>query len=466
MSERVIYPQLSGLNWPGNVLQVWLTLHQLGVPPENLRFLPEMGHFAAPEVVPESISEDPEAHSADILLRHPRSPHYAGRTGRAMFDLVDPTEIRPRFKVNVRTDTRWRMAPGAEQEGSPTPMTVGRLAHFVAPLLALLPEVPPEIDKPIDEDTIDSPLMRLTRQICARYPELMESIGTTDENPLDRFKQDQLRLERSKIVRELVEILTSEAFTSVAMIDYLWGLEWAHGPLASLQCPAGVESSPGAPPLDGLLLSLTGGCSHRTLLVSLLRGWAERDGFLGVGSAEAADTGEQMGRQDRPALQKWSDEELLELWSLVSWRREAPDPVALLETAAKRLIHAEVLVKMQRYSGVAGGYNTLLAQAGATAVLGGKAALLYPGVAITMPLNEDADEAAVLAKERLKTLLRLFLPICLRVEIIWREALGYLGRATYLQHGFQAGVRLAPSDMAAVGTSVDEQPEGEPLLPL
>jgi hypothetical protein len=153
--------------------------------------------------------------------------------------------------------------------------------------------------------------------------------------------------------------------------------------------------------------------------------------------------------------------ELAELWSLVSWRREVPDPLVLLETAARRMVHPEVSVRPRRYAEAASRLNTLWAQPGSTAVLDGKALLQYPGVVVSVPLAEDADEAAVKAKAKLKLLMRLFLPVCLRVEVVWQEAVAHLGRASYLKHPFQTGARLA--DPWAALTA---DPEGEAPGPL
>ncbi len=66
----------------------------------------------------------------------------------------------------------------------------------------------------------------------------------------------------------------------------------------------------------------------------------------------------------------------------------------------------------------------------------------YPGVTIYMPLTEDGDEAAVAAKARL-TLLWLFLPVCLRADVVWKECVARMGQESYLQHPCQTGVKIA-----------------------
>ena len=86
----VVFPQLSGLNWPSYLLQAWPTLHALGVPEENLRLLPELGHFAVPE----------------ISAQEPPGPAYDPLSERLTVHRVDPAEVRPRLTVSVRADTR------------------------------------------------------------------------------------------------------------------------------------------------------------------------------------------------------------------------------------------------------------------------------------------------------------------------------------------------------------------------
>ena len=49
-NEGAVFPQLSGLNWPSYLLEAWRTLDTLGVPEENIRLVPEIGHFAVPEI--------------------------------------------------------------------------------------------------------------------------------------------------------------------------------------------------------------------------------------------------------------------------------------------------------------------------------------------------------------------------------------------------------------------------------
>ena len=150
--ETVVFPQLGGLNWPSFILQAWQTLHELGVPEENLRLLPEIGHFAAPE----------------ISGQEPPGPVYDSLSERLIVHRVDPQEVRPRLSVSVRADIVDYFVPEGEGERCES-REVGRLAHFVPPLLAGLPGVP----RPAPPQ---SPLDDLTRQVCAAYPELMRSL--------------------------------------------------------------------------------------------------------------------------------------------------------------------------------------------------------------------------------------------------------------------------------------------------
>ncbi|MDQ2798762.1 MAG: hypothetical protein M3Y13_03860, partial [Armatimonadota bacterium] len=166
----VVFPQLSGLNWPSYLLQAWRTLYALGVPEENIRFLPEMGHFAVPE----------------IFGQEPPGPAYDPLSERLIVYRVDPQEVRPRLTVSVRADTIEHFLPESEgnqerRESHP----VGRLAHFVPSLLAGLPGAPPPAQP-------RSPLEDLTRQVCAQYPELMRTVMPEVRSHLEAGADDIL----------------------------------------------------------------------------------------------------------------------------------------------------------------------------------------------------------------------------------------------------------------------------------
>lgn len=564
---QVIYPQLSGVNWPSYLLQVWLTLHQAGVPPHHIRFLPEVGHFAVPEVTEETAEEDFDRRSEQAELRHPRGPQYDPQTGRVTVYQVDVDAVRPRLKVNVRADRRLQYATDAQgEEFVLFDRPAGRLAHFLEPLLAGLPADAPraapfseaasaavspagaELEDeavPGRSERAEKPVARLTRQICARYPELMATVPYAERLILGRWadtleralrdEDEQARLrfveqaaqvvsgaldgttlagwfevqtdklpflqneagnsvrafaararfrewgrmltpqslearqseaadliaglapqeiaaqqtffqemagrlgqetprERYRIARELVEILTSEVFTSVAVLDYLWGMGWAHGSAADFRLPVGTL------PAEGLFLSFTGGLSHRVLLLNMAQQWVREGGFLGVSDEE--DSPASQHGISGSEMELFTEGEQVELWSLVTWRREAPDPLLLLQTALQRLVHPAAFLERDGYLNAGGGFGTLFAQVGATAALGGMVQVHYPGIRVCVPLSEEADEEAVRAKRKLDLLLRLFLPVCLRVEVVWQEAVARLGQGAFMQHPFQSGARL------------------------
>jgi len=530
----IVFPQLSGLNWPSYLLQAWRTLYALGIPEENLRLLPELGHFAVPEV----------------SAQEPPGPAYDPLSERLTVHRVDPAEVRPRLTVSVRSDIVEHFIVD-EETGQERHVSheVGRLAHFVPPLLAGLPGVPP-LAQP------HAPLEDLTQQVCARYPELTRTpderalleagaddvlaiLAETDSPRLaglikqatQRTSEPELRAacrrawpimadklpprgiegledharpaaletlkrwalllygaqpevaaqdaawteltpgeadeqrallralltalsfettrERERIVRELIEIVTTEALLATAVIDSLSGVGWIHGRISD-QRAAGTER------MDGWFLSVTGGRSSRTLLAARLEEWAE-GGVLGVGDRNMA-AGDAFGGDTLP-LGALDEVERAQLWSLAAWRREAADPFVLLETAAQRLIHPSVVVHPRRYVPAFSRPATLLAQLGSTAVLGGAALLLYPGVTLEMPLS-DEDEGAAKARTTLAVLVRLFLPVCCRVEVLWRESAARLDRSSYLRHEFQSGARLGNM---SVEISEDE-PAGDPVM--
>ena len=528
--ETVVFPQLSGLNWPSYILEAWRTLHALGVPEENLRLLPELGHFSVPEV----------------SAQDPPGPAYDSLSERLTVHRVDPLEVRPRLTVSVRADTvdQFWTDEGTGEERCRS-HTAGRLAHFVPPLLAGLPGAPPP-SRP------QSPLEDLTAQVCARYPELMQSVppqertlmgaGADDifatlaeSDPARRAAlaasatqrvadpeqraacrlawprmvgklaaapveglEDRARLaatetmnrwalllygalpkeaaldgawtemtpaeaddqrallrallaalsfetarERERIVRELMEIVTTEALLASAVIDSLSGIGWIHGSIAE-------QRAAGTGRLDGWFLSVTGGRDSRTLLAARLEEWA-KSGVLGVGGKGDETDYEVL------TLEALDERERMQLWSLIAWRREAADPFVLLETAAQRLIHPDVIVHPRRYVPAFSRPGTLLAQLGSTAVLGGAALLLYPGVTLKMPISDD-DEGADKARTTLALLLRLFLPVCCRVEVLWRESEARLDRPTYLRHEFQSGARLG-----GFSTTSRDEAAGDPI---
>ena len=511
----VDFPQLSGLNWPSFLLQGWRTLHALGIPEANLRLLPELGHFAVPE----------------ISGQEPPGPVYDPHSERLIVHRVDPAEVRPRLTVSVRADTVEHFLPdgaGGERRES---HLVGRLAHFVPPLLAGLPGAPPPARSV-------SPLEDLTQQVCARYPELMRTLPSEERALLEAGADDVLAIlaepdparrgelialatgrvsepemreacrqawprladklpprgiagledrdrptamdtlkrwawllyglspeeaaadtqwtdlapaeregqrgllrgllttlsyetahERERIVRELMEIVTTESLLATAVIDSLSGIGWIHGSVAE-QRAAGTGRA------DGWFLSVTGGRSSRTVLQGRLEEWAGSGGVLGVGA-------EDLALLDAP--------EQAQVWALAAWRREASDPFVLLETAAQRLIHPDVRVRLTPTLPLFSRPATLTAQLGSTATLGGPAGLHYPGVVLEMPLS-DADPEADKARAALSVLLRLFLPVCCRVNVLWRESAARLDQPSYLKHEFQTGARLSPSYSGAAAT--------------
>ena len=519
----VVFPQLTGLNWPSYLLEAWRTLHALGVPEENIRFVPEIGHFAEPE----------------ISRQEPPGPVYDGLGERLIVRRVDPAQVRPRLTVSVRSDTRdcFRRDPHTGKE-EPQTRTLGRLAHFLPPLLAGLPGAAPA-------DPALPPLEALAYQIGESYPELcavlpedlradleigiaialttltaldpqeqaeavsryavqntspearaarhaawlamtgklpargIEEIADPDlpaalavfrqwadalygPNPeaapphpfwsrlgaeeklcqrlLLREMETALSYEtaagRRKIIRELVEIMTTEAFLATAVFDSLHGIGWVHGRIQDMAA--------GGSNLEGWFLSLTGGQNSRTLLQAKLAEWAASEsGILGVRAAELALLDETQQAQ---------------LWALTAWRRETADPILLLEMALQRLVHAEATVEWTRYAPAPSRPGTLLSQPGSTAVLGGASLLLYPGVRVQVPLS-DAGEEGKRARTVLSMLLRVFLPVCCRVEVLWRQSAARLDQPTYLQHEFQTGAMLS-ADTAA---GSEEPPLSDPL---
>ena len=575
---KQIFPFVSALNWPSNVPHAWLALHQFGIQEQQFRFLPEIGHFAAPEVTEEEEREDPDPDSDILSRRHPYSPKYFKEGGPhprygAKVNFVDPEEIFPRYRVNIRAETRTYFEYDAEGNAIPQfEEMVGRLAHFFPPMMAGLrgpydPDVPPDLRRG------EKPVAMLTRQVCETYPELMKTIlpdvrdtflavseplgkaltaedASAQENwvqavaevpgfltdlpdchetwieltdkltaleaegvsaqdlrgeritfrrwadaifraypddrkielraaavaamldgltPESRRHQHTILLkfvaalaveyenERVKIVRELMEIMTTQVFGAVAAIDCLWGIGWIHGPISNFRF------DPRPPVYDALLLSVLGGMNHRDLMITLMRRWAAENAFLGVGTPEIARDREPIAGSERLDMSVLSPEEQSELWALAAWRRDTNEPLSILATALDRLVCAGTRLETSRYTGAVSAFGTLFTQPGSTAVLGGKALMQYPRVRIMIPLAQDADAVSNKAKKALEIVLRVFLPVSLRVEVVWQEAVARLGRSSYLNHDFQRGVRFAES-WAALSDATDAENYDRPLL--
>ena len=543
MNERVIFPLVSSWNGPSYLLETVRTLLALGIPEENLRFLPTVGHFAVPE----------------ISDQDPPGPSYDPQTGRATVYAVVPSEVRPRVTVSVRGETVTRFWEDKNGDLHYGDQILGRLAHFLPPLLDGLPGT--DSKKPaIPEE----PLERMTRQMAAAYPELLATLPPPAQEDLMLIADEMMALlgpdetgsaakrrqrainalhyvadpearaacraafdpvlvkvpnegilgipdsdllaartrfwdwsalvfapeaeagrleqaaaalssaqqtqqhafwrafqkvvsfetagERQRIIQEMMEILTTEAFLAVATLDAMNGMAWIHGSLADICLP-----SP-APPPEGLLLSVTGGRQSRGLLLTLMQTWAASpEGILGVGLA----SGDAESAGKRPTDREWlnlgmlDEASRLELFSLALWRRESGDVRTLLEMACQRLIHPEIAVHWQLFQDCPSQFGTLLAQPGQTAMLGG-AALLFPGLTILMPLAEEADEDAVRAKAILHILTRLFVPVSCRVTTVWQEALARLDGGAFLKHDFQRGARLADA-WAALNAQESEE---------
>ena len=575
---KKVFPFLSALNWPSNVPHVWLALYHFGIQEQQIRFLPEMGHFAAPEVIEEEEREDPEPDSDLLSKRHPYSAKYFKETQPrrrygAKVNFVEPDEVFPRLKVNIRAETRTYYEYDAAGNAIPQfEETVGRLAHFFPPMMAGLkgtyaPDVPSDI-RPGEK-----PLQMLTRQVCDTYRELMKTIppdardtllaiseplekaliaddpnirenwartaaevpgfltdlpacyeafleltdklSVTEEDgisaqalraeritfrrwadalfraypddrkielrtgavlqilealePDSRRNQHTLLLklvatlayeypqERTRIVREMMEIMTTQVFGAVAAIDCLWGIGWINGPISNFRL------DPTPPTYDALLLTVTGGLNHRDLLMTLMAKWARENAFLGVGKPEEARDREPIAGRERLDLSVLTAEEQREMWALAAWRRDASEPLAVLETALDRLVTAGTRIELSRYTPAVSAFGTLFTQPGSTATLGSAALMQYPRVRVLIPLAEDADEISARAKAALDIVLRVFLPVSLRVEIVWEEAIARLGRSTYLNHDFQKGVRLADT-WAALNDTVDSENYDKHLL--
>ena len=255
----------------------------------------------------------------------------------------------------------------------------------------------------------------------------------------------------------MMEIMTTQVFGAVAAIDCLWGFGWIHGPISTFR----LEPEP--PVYDALLLSVLGGLNHRDLTITLMRRWAAENAFLGVGTPEISRDREPIAGLERLDLDILTPAEQSELWAIAAWRRDTNEPLSLLATALERLVCPGAEIELSRYTSAVSAFGNLFAQPGSTATLGGKALMQYPRIRILIPLAEDLDDVSEKAKKALAIVMRVFLPVSLRVEIVWQEAVARLGRSSYLSHDFQKGVRFA-EPYAAHNDSVDAENYDAQLL--
>src|SRR5262249_23617500 len=130
-------------------------------------------------------------------------------------------------------------------------------------------------------DALFLPDTELRAQEIVRYMGEWEPEETANQRFLLRHFQLWLSYEnpqeRQRIVREMLEIFTTEVFRAVAVSDLLWGLAYIHGPISAFRI------HPGGRQEEDLLLSVTGGMGHRAVLQLLLQRWAAEGAFLGVG---------------------------------------------------------------------------------------------------------------------------------------------------------------------------------------
>ena len=304
-----------------------------------------------------------------------------------------------------------------------------------------------------------SPTPEHKRQLRAHIETLAASEG------LARGQQHMLQLLRrdldweteancARCVRDLVEVVTTETFCAAAMCDMLWGVSYVNGLASELSTGAKVN-------VDGPVFTAIGGCDARSLLAILLGNWAKEETVLGVGpTIPAGQSSEQNRGYDLSVLTEAQREDL---WNLVAWRRDAADPLVLLEIAARRFLHAGALVTPKRYEPVAASFGSLLGQIqraplaepsaegarvvdfadgyGGTAVLGG-GLLTHPRAVLELPLQHDGGANAQRWDKTIEILRRLFIPVHLELEVVWQAKRAALDGATYLNHPFQRELRL------------------------
>jgi len=289
-------------------------------------------------------------------------------------------------------------------------------------------------------------------------------------------------------IRELVEILTTEAFRAVIAFDALWGVSYLHGPPADWGSGQ-IARENSSVALQGAALTTVGGCDARTLLALMLRQWVEHRALLGIGPITQRD--QYTGLVEGLDLTVFSDAEQKTLWTLVAWRREVSDPIVLLKVAVQSFLDAETQVFVRRYDHADAQLGSLYGQlrtpmreqattqgkkhptreVGGTAVLAG-GLLAQPHVVLYVPLAHRDDIVDKKLEQKLAILTCLFLPLHLHyqvlsskgdqdrsgntlgplpVEVVFQQKYAKLDGATYLNHPFQAAPSLAPKDRQSIG---------------
>lgn len=163
---------------------------------------------------------------------------------------------------------------------------------------------------------------------------------------------------------------------------------------------------------------VTGGMNQEGMLITLMEHWLEQGPFLGM------------------ALEDWklfTTTEQFMLCSLLLERRHMLDQCTLFETALRLLIDTRVETALETFQLQPVRLGGPLAQPGRTLALNGVAALHAPEMVVSLPFDRTEDHRAILIEKKLKLIARLFLPVHIPMQIVWKVDRPFLGKSAWMR---------------------------------
>jgi hypothetical protein len=226
MSKIFHFPLLSSWNGPAALPYVVQILEERGIPLSSVRFIPEIGHPAHREILPYHDRLSQEGTPSDE---------------RSVGEFII------RLGVNVRTNNRLSGFVPLIASGMLSDTRFITLHDWNEPLDTLMLRRYKEHFSSANIAMDETPVDRLTRQLCEQYPELRENLARSTEQPPKRLllirQGHVLGVEkelissdeevdwldetlRSYVARELAELIFTNAFLFVSYIDIIGGFEF------------------------------------------------------------------------------------------------------------------------------------------------------------------------------------------------------------------------------------------------
>lgn len=218
---RSLIPLLSTYNGPSYLLHAIETCYALQIPQTNVRVTPVIGAWSAPEVEP-----------------------YYSQSHLDQTEQIDPDRLFAQLCINVRSDNRLRRFLPMVAVGLPTLAQIRDGDQRNRTLRETFERCYRTLDDS-DWTNIETPTERLTRQLCAQFPELLTA-GTTFEKASKqilvvrsgRFEERERPENAKAAAREIdpdrpqqyalkfVELFFTQAFFAIAAADMMGGFSY------------------------------------------------------------------------------------------------------------------------------------------------------------------------------------------------------------------------------------------------